>query len=163
MHTQEKQRGGFCWNLFTWKGSAASMISSGFVGSNAAKLNNLLTANANQRDVILTHVKDGDGPPPTSLLAAFSADKIEVREGASSSGGGFSSPKKQAVGKREIKLAKFEDCVAVRVPARAELLLSNACFFLDADGDAPNPHLSAHKSSWRFRLLTTAFPLSLHR
>ena len=68
LHTKEKQNGGFTWNLFTWKGSAASMISSGFVGSNAAKLNNLLTANANQRDVVLQHVKDGDGPTPKPLL-----------------------------------------------------------------------------------------------
>lgn len=39
---------GFLWGIHTWKGKDASMVTSGFAGSMANKLNNLLTSNANQ-------------------------------------------------------------------------------------------------------------------
>ena len=59
LQTNEKKAGGFRWDIWTWKGSGASMVVNGFAGSMAAKLNNLLTANANQRDVVLEHQKQG--------------------------------------------------------------------------------------------------------
>lgn len=132
LHTvPKKSDGGFQWYIHTLKGSSASMIVSGFAGSMANKLNNLLLANANPRDVTVEHHKQGT--EGRGLVDAFHGAALQFKEGTAQGGTGFAQQATKRV--RHVKLTVQIDGVFVRLPARREMLSSDKTFVMDGAGE----------------------------
>ncbi|KAJ8601746.1 hypothetical protein CTAYLR_006737 [Chrysophaeum taylorii] len=122
--------GEMMWHVRTWCGSAAGMVVSGFVGSMAAKLGNLLSSNGSPRNLTVSHEKEGS--ESEDLRRIFGGGTIEYREGA--------CPlriEKVVAKKQIVKLCKLVDGALVRVPARKESLDSKSAYVFDCgDGTA---------------------------
>lgn len=120
------------WSINTWTGSDCNMVMSGFIGSMAEKLNNLLAANSNPRNISITHNECGSETPG---LAKALGGSIQHMDGESPSSGGTWGSGSTNKKVRQVRLLSMEDGLMVRVAAHPASLKTSRSFVLDADGE----------------------------
>jgi hypothetical protein len=123
-------RKGHVWHIMTWAGRDAGMILSGYCGSMAEKLNNLLASSANPRDITMAHSLSGEESDDLRAALGGSLTRVDGVCQVVAAGG---APK-VIVEKHSIKLMMMEEGLIVRVAAHADSLRPDRTFLLDANG-----------------------------
>jgi len=121
-------RKGNVWRIMTWTGKEAGMILSGFCGSMATKLNNLLASSSNPRDITMDHCLSGSESDEFRAALGGSLTHIdgvcEVQD----------DTPKVLVEKKPVRLMMIVEGIVVRVAAHIDSLKSDRTFVLDAVG-----------------------------
>ena len=121
-------RKGNVWRIMTWMGKEAGMILSGFCGSMAEKLNNLLASSSNPRDITMDHCVSGSESEEFRAALGGSLTHID---------GNCEVPDdtpKVLVEKKAVRLMMIVEGIVVRVAAHVDSLRSDRTFVLDAVG-----------------------------